>query len=116
MVIIFFGLVVGLKLLVEVFFMVEILGILGFGVIVFGIGIVVGVFMVKLMSKLLGGSINLLIGVVGVFVVLMVVRVVNKVGLEVNFYNFLFMYVMGFNVVGVLGSVVVVGILLVLVG
>lgn len=82
--IIFLGLVVGLKLFVDKFLMVEILGILGLGVVVFGIGMVVGVLMVKLMSCLIGGFINLLIGVVGVFVVLMVVWVVNKVGLEVN--------------------------------
>lgn len=51
-----------------------------FGVIVFGIGIVSGVLMVKLMNKFIKDKINLFIGFVGVFVVLMVVCVLNKVG------------------------------------
>lgn len=113
---IFLGLVVGLKFVVDKFLMVEIIGILVLGVLVFVIGIVLGVFMVKGFNKIFKLLINLLVGVVGVLVVLMVVCVVNKVGFESNLYNFLLMYVMGLNVVGVLGSVVVVGILLVIVG
>lgn len=68
--------------------------------------------MVKLMNCFFIIKFNLLIGLVGVFVVFMVVWVLNKVGLEVNVQNFLLMYVMGFNVVGVIGFVVVVGVMI----
>lgn len=51
----------------------EILGILVFGVVVFSIGMVGGVIMVKIFNKFFKEDINLLIGVVGVFVVFMVV-------------------------------------------
>lgn len=50
--------------------------IFGFGVVVFVSVIVGGVFFGKIMMKFSGGRINLMIGVVGVLVVLMSVRVV----------------------------------------
>lgn len=110
-VIIFFGLLVGVKLVVDKFLQLQMLGILVLGVIVFCVGIVVGVLMVKLMNVFSWYKINLLIGLVGVLVVLMVVWVLNKVGLEVDGQNFLLMYVMGLNVVGVIGLVIVVGVM-----
>lgn len=54
------------------------------GIVVFCVGMVVGVLMVKLMNCFFIIKFNLLIGLVGVFVVFMVVWVLNKVGLEVN--------------------------------
>lgn len=115
-VMIFFGFGVGLIMCVESFLIVQILMIFGFGVVVFVSVIVGGVFFGKIMMKFSGGRINLMIGVVGVLVVLMSVRVVQRIVREEDLGNFIFMYVMGLNVVGVIGMVVVVGVFFVFLG
>ncbi|WP_346795621.1 sodium ion-translocating decarboxylase subunit beta [Halomonas sp. Bachu 37] len=106
------GLSVGSKLMAESFLSVETLGILGLGIVAFGIGTAAGVLMAKLMNLVSRMPINPLIGAAGVSAVPMAARVANKVGLESNPHNFLLMHAMGPNVAGVIGSAVAAGVMI----
>ncbi|WP_428099833.1 sodium ion-translocating decarboxylase subunit beta [Candidatus Rariloculus sp.] len=110
------GLAVGSKLSSDQFLNLETLGILALGAVAFSIGTAAGVLMGKLMCWATRGKINPLIGAAGVSAVPMAARVVNRVGLETNDQNHLLMHAMGPNVAGVIGSAVVAGVLLALVG
>ncbi len=113
---IFLGLSVGSKLVADKFLDVNTLGILGLGIIAFGIGTATGILMAKLMNRFGSTPINPLIGSAGVSAVPMAARVSNKVGLEANPHNFLLMHAMGPNVAGVIGSAVAAGVMISLVG
>ncbi|GHE20922.1 sodium ion-translocating decarboxylase subunit beta [Halomonas urumqiensis] len=106
------GLAVGSKLMAESFLAFETLGILGLGMVAFGIGTSAGVLMAKLMNAMSKMPINPLIGAAGVSAVPMAARVANKVGLESNPHNFLLMHAMGPNVAGVIGSAVAAGVMI----
>lgn len=106
------GLSVGSKLMAESFLTFETLGILGLGIVAFGIGTAAGVLMAKLMNLVSRMPINPLIGAAGVSAVPMAARVANKVGLESNPHNFLLMHAMGPNVAGVIGSAVAAGVMI----
>ncbi|CAO1659951.1 MULTISPECIES: sodium ion-translocating decarboxylase subunit beta [unclassified Halomonas] len=106
------GLSVGSKLMAESFLAFETLGILGLGIVAFGIGTAAGVLMAKLMNLVSKMPINPLIGAAGVSAVPMAARVANKVGLEANPHNFLLMHAMGPNVAGVIGSAVAAGVMI----
>lgn len=110
------GLAVGSKLSADQFLNLETLGILVLGAVAFSIGTASGVLMGKLMCWATRGRINPLIGAAGVSAVPMAARVVNRVGLETDDANHLLMHAMGPNVAGVIGSAVVAGVLLALVG
>ena len=109
---IFLGLSVGSKLVAEEFLVGETLGILGLGIIAFGIGTMTGVLMAKLMNLFSKNKINPLIGAAGVSAVPMAARVANKVGIESDPDNFLIMHAMGPNVAGVIGSTIAAGVLI----
>ena len=109
---IFLGLSVGSKLVVEEFLVGETLGILGLGIVAFGIGTMTGVLMAKLMNLFSKNKINPLIGAAGVSAVPMAARVANKVGIESDPDNFLIMHAMGPNVAGVIGSTIAAGVLI----
>ena len=113
---IFLGLAVGSKLVADKFLDVNTLGILGLGVVAFGIGTASGVLIAKLMNRMSATPINPLIGSAGVSAVPMAARVSNKTGLEANPQNFLLMHAMGPNVAGVIGSAVAAGVMISLVG
>jgi carboxybiotin decarboxylase len=113
---IFLGLSVGSKLVADKFLDMNTLGILGLGIIAFGIGTASGVLIAKLMNRLSSTPINPLIGSAGVSAVPMAARVSNKIGLEANPHNFLLMHAMGPNVAGVIGSAVAAGVMISLVG
>jgi len=113
---IFLGLSVGSKLVADKFLDINTLGILGLGIVAFGIGTASGVLIAKLMNKLGGTPINPLIGSAGVSAVPMAARVSNKLGLESDPHNFLLMHAMGPNVAGVIGSAVAAGVMISLVG
>ncbi|PKG47220.1 MULTISPECIES: sodium ion-translocating decarboxylase subunit beta [Halomonadaceae] len=106
------GLSVGSKLMADSFLTFETLGILGLGIVAFGIGTAAGVLMAKLMNMVSKMPINPLIGAAGVSAVPMAARVANKVGLESNPHNFLLMHAMGPNVAGVIGSAVAAGVMI----
>lgn len=110
------GLAVGSKLSADKFLVKETLGILLLGAFAFSVGTAAGVLMAKLMNLLRKDKINPLIGSAGVSAVPMAARVSNKVGQESNPHNFLLMHAMGPNVAGVIGSAVVAGILLSVLG
>ncbi|MBU2874390.1 sodium ion-translocating decarboxylase subunit beta [Marinobacter salexigens] len=109
---IFLGLSVGSKLMADKFLDAQTLGILGLGIVAFGVGTACGVLMAKLMNKFSKDPINPLIGSAGVSAVPMAARVSNKVGLEANPQNFLLMHAMGPNVAGVIGSAVAAGVMI----
>ena len=113
---IFLGLSVGSKLMADKFLDGQTLGILGLGIVAFGVGTATGVLMAKLMNKFTSEPINPLIGSAGVSAVPMAARVSNKVGLEANPQNFLLMHAMGPNVAGVIGSAVAAGVMIKLLG
>ncbi len=113
---IFLGLSVGSKLSADKFLDVNTLGILGLGIVAFGIGTASGVLIAKFMNRITSTPINPLIGSAGVSAVPMAARVSNKVGLESNPHNFLLMHAMGPNVAGVIGSAVAAGVMIALVG
>jgi oxaloacetate decarboxylase beta subunit len=113
---IFLGLAVGSKLVADKFLDLNTLGILGLGVIAFGIGTAAGVLIAKLMNRMSSMPINPLIGSAGVSAVPMAARVSNKLGLEANPQNFLLMHAMGPNVAGVIGSAVAAGVMIAMVG
>lgn len=112
---IFLGLSVGSKLSADKFLDLNTLGILGLGIVAFGIGTACGVLMAKLMNKFSKMPVNPLIGSAGVSAVPMAARVSNKLGLEYNSQNFLLMHAMGPNVAGVIGSAVAAGVMISLV-
>lgn len=113
---IFLGLSVGSKLVASKFLDIETLGILGLGIVAFGIGTACGVLMAKLMNRFSSVPLNPLIGSAGVSAVPMAARVSNRLGLEANPHNFLLMHAMGPNVAGVIGSAVAAGVMISLVG
>jgi len=110
------GITVGSKLQADMFLQVETLGILVLGLVAFGIATASGLLIAKILNIFSKDKINPLIGAAGVSAVPMAARVVNKVGIEANPYNFLLMHAMGPNVAGVIGSAVAAGVLLSLVG
>jgi sodium ion-translocating decarboxylase beta subunit len=109
---IFLGLSVGATLQGHEFLTPKTLGILGLGIVAFGIGTASGVLLGKLMCRLSGGKINPLIGAAGVSAVPMAARVVQREGERANPHNSLLMHAMGPNVTGVIGSAVAAGVLL----
>ena len=113
---IFLGLSVGSKLVADKFLDVSTLGILGLGIVAFGIGTASGVLIARMMNRFSATPINPLIGSAGVSAVPMAARVSNRVGLESNPHNFLLMHAMGPNVAGVIGSAVAAGVMISLVG
>lgn len=110
------GLTVGSKLSAEQFLKIETLGILLLGLTAFCIATASGVLIAKVVNVFSKEKVNPLIGAAGVSAVPMAARVVNKVGLEANPYNFLLMHAMGPNVAGVIGSAVAAGVLLSIAG
>ncbi len=113
---IFLGLSVGSKLVADKFLDINTLGILGLGIVAFGIGTASGVLIGKLMNRFGSTPVNPLIGSAGVSAVPMAARVSNKMGLEANPHNYLLMHAMGPNVAGVIGSAVAAGVMINLVG
>ncbi len=111
-VVICLGLTVGATATASSFMNWQTLGILGVGIVAFGIGSAGGVLMAKFMNLFLKKKINPLIGSAGVSAVPMAARVSQTVGQEADKRNFLLMHAMGPNVAGVIGSAVAAGILL----
>ena len=109
---IFLGLAVGSKLMADKFLQLDTLGILLLGLVAFSIGTMCGLLMAKMMNVFSKNKINPLIGSAGVSAVPMAARVSNKVGLESDSNNFLWMHAMGPNGAGVIGSAIAAGIMI----
>nr|MBP7692974.1 sodium ion-translocating decarboxylase subunit beta [Anaerolineales bacterium] len=110
----FLGLVIGSTMTGESFLRLNTLLILGMGLLAFVIDTAGGVLFGKLMYVLSGGKFNPLIGAAGISAFPMSARIVQRVGQEADFENFLLMHAMGANASGQLASVVAGGVVLAL--
>lgn len=86
------------------------------GLIAFAFGTVGGVMIAKLLCKLTGGKVNPLIGNAGVSAMPMAARVSQKLAQEYNPNNHLLMHAMGPIVASTIGSAVIAGIFIALLG
>lgn len=111
---IFLGITIGATMVGESFANVQTLIILILGVLAFALDTAAGVLFGKLLYVLTRGRFNPLIGAAGISAFPMAARVVNKIGLEEDFDNFLLMHAMGANAAGQVASVVAGGIVLAL--
>jgi oxaloacetate decarboxylase beta subunit len=94
----------------------ETLMVLGLGLVAFAGGTAGGVLLGKLMKLVSKEPFNPIIGAAGVSAVPMAARVAQHVGQRANPRNFLLMHAMGPNVAGVIGSAVIAGVFLGLLG
>ncbi|WP_175059765.1 sodium ion-translocating decarboxylase subunit beta [Thermococcus sp. 2319x1] len=113
---IFLGLGIGSTMQAESFLTLSTIKILLLGVIAFATATAGGVLLGKVMMKLSGGKINPMIGAAGVSAVPMSARVVQKLATKEDPGNFILMHAMGPNVAGVIGTAVVAGVLLSVLG
>jgi sodium ion-translocating decarboxylase beta subunit len=111
---IFLGLAIGSTMTGESFIRTDSLLILGMGLLAFVIDTAGGVLFGKLLYIITGKKFNPLIGAAGISAFPMSARIVQRVGQEDDFENFLLMHAMGANTAGQLGSVVAGGIVLTL--
>ena len=112
----FLGLAVGSTMRAEAFLTFSTLKILGLGILAFGLDTAAGLLVAKGLNFVSGGRFNPLLGAAGISAFPMAARVVNRVGLEEDFENFLLMHAMGANTAGQVASVVAGGVLLALLG
>lgn len=112
----FLGLAIGSTMRADAFLKMTTLQILGLGILAFALDTAAGVGFGKVMSRLSGRRLNPLVGAAGISAFPMAARVVNRVGLEEDFENFLLMHAMGANTAGQIASTVAGGVLLALLG
>ena len=111
---IFLGLAIGSTMSGDKFIRLDTLLILGMGLLAFVIDTAGGVAFGKLMYILSNKKFNPLIGAAGISAFPMSARIVQRVGQEYDYNNFLLMHAMGANTAGQLGSVIAGGVLLAL--
>ena len=109
---IFLGLAIGSTMSGDKFIRLDTLLILGMGLLAFVIDTAGGVAFGKLMYILSDKKFNPLIGAAGISAFPMSARIVQRVGQEYDYDNFLLMHAMGANTAGQLGSVIAGGVLL----
>lgn len=109
------GLAIGGTMDGNAFLRVETLYILAIGLLAFVMDTVGGVLFGKLMYLFSGKRFNPLIGAAGISAFPMSARIVQRIGQEYDYENFLLMHAMGANTAGQLGSVIAGGVLLALV-
>jgi oxaloacetate decarboxylase beta subunit len=113
---IFLGLGVGSTMVGRAFLTWEVGAIYGLGLVAFCLSTAGGLLFAKLMNLFLREKINPLIGSAGVSAVPMAARVSQTLGNEANPKCHILMHAMGPNVGGVIGTVIVAGILITMVG
>ncbi len=113
---IFLGASVGITMHGEVFLTTQTLGILALGVLAFGVATASGIIMAKVMNLFSHRKINPLIGSAGVSAVPMAARVSQVEGQRADPSNFLLMHAMGPNVAGVIGTALVAGFFMTVLG
>lgn len=86
------------------------------GLIAFGFGTVGGIVIAKILCKVTGGKVNPLIGNSGVSAMPMAARVSQTEGLKADPQNHLLMHAMGPIVASTIGSAIIAGILITLLG
>ena len=113
---IFLMLTIGTQLSAERVFQLDTLLILGLGLVAFACGTMGGLLFAKTMNLFLKEKINPLIGSAGVSAVPMAARISHHIGQQSNPRTFLLPHAMGPNVAGVIGSAVVAGVFISLLG
>jgi len=98
----------------ESFLNLRTLLIIGMGLVAFTLDTAGKPLFGKLMCLVTGGKVKPLIGAAGILAFPMSARVVQKVGQEEDFENFLLMHAMGANTAGQIGSVMAGGVVLAL--
>jgi len=111
---IFLGLTIGSTMTGSNFIHLDTFLILGMGLLAFVLDTAGGVLFGKLMYLLSGRKFNPLIGAAGISAFPMSARIVQRMGQEYDFENFLLMHAMGANTAGQLGSVMAGGVVLAL--
>ncbi len=111
---IFLGLAIGSTMTSAAFLQPRTLLVFAMGIVAFHLDTAAGVLFGKLMCRLSGGKVNPLIGASGISAFPMSARVVQKVGQEDDFSNFLLMHAMGSNTAGQVASVMAGGAVLAL--
>lgn len=110
------GITVGSTMTAEKFLNVKTILIVVMGLLAFSLDTAAGLLLGKIMCLLSGRRINPLIGASGISAFPMSARVVQKVGNEEDFTNFLLMHAMGSNTAGQIASVMAGGVVLALLG
>ena len=95
---------------------VSTLAILALGLVAFSCGTISGILFAKLMNLFVKDKVNPLIGSAGVSAVPMAARISHTMGQEADPTNFLLPHAMGPNVSGVIGSAVVAGVFISILG
>lgn len=113
---IFLGASVGITMHGAVFLTTQTLGILALGVLAFAVATASGIIMAKVMNLFSHRKINPLIGSAGVSAVPMAARVSQVEGQRADPTNFLLMHAMGPNVAGVIGTALVAGFFMTVLG
>ena len=109
------GLSVSFKMKAEWFVTWQTLLILGLGLVGFVFDTVGGVLFAKVLNLVSRKKVNPMIGAAGISAFPMASRVVHKMGLEEDSYNFLLMHAAGANVSGQIASVIAGGLIITLV-
>ncbi len=113
---IFLMVTVGAQLSAEKVLQLETLAIITLGLVALAVGTMGGILFAKLMNLVSREKINPLIGAAGVSAVPMAARIAHAEGQEANPDTFLLPHAMGPNVAGVIGSAVVAGVFISLLG
>ena len=113
---IFLMVTVGAQLSAEKVLQLETLAIIALGLVALAVGTMGGILFAKLMNLVSREKINPLIGAAGVSAVPMAARIAHAEGQEANPDTFLLPHAMGPNVAGVIGSAVVAGVFISLLG
>jgi oxaloacetate decarboxylase beta subunit len=112
----FLGITIGSTMVAEKFLKLDTLLIIGMGLIAFILDTAAGVLFGKLMCVLSGYKINPLLGGCGISAFPMSARVVQKMGHDEDYSNFLLMHAMASNTSGQIASVMAGGVVLALLG
>ncbi|MFO7917974.1 MAG: sodium ion-translocating decarboxylase subunit beta [Anaerolineae bacterium] len=110
----FLGITIGSTMVAEKFLKLDTILILVMGLVAFILDTAAGVLFGKLVSLLSGYRINPLLGGCGISAFPMSARVVQKIGQEEDYSNFLLMHAMGSNTSGQIASVMAGGVVLAL--
>jgi len=113
---IFLGLGIGSTMRAEFFLRPATLMIIGLGALAFASATAAGVLFAKIMNLFVKEKVNPMIGAAGVSAVPMSARTVQKLASEEDPDNYLLMHAMGPNVAGVIGTAIVAGVFLSLLG
>ena len=113
---IFLMITIGAELTAERVFDLKTLAILALGIVAFSCGTIGGLVFAKVMNLFVKEKVNPLIGSAGVSAVPMAARTAHNLGQQANPSNYLLPHAMGPNVAGVIGSAVIAGVFISVLG